>query len=196
MPKAINNADAARQLVSQFDLKGRVTLNLDETVVPIVIVGDLTAAAGGRRCGRNFDQGAGGAGQFSHSGVSAVPGVDLKVHGFMISNLGAAGRAYRINTFSAADFATIGVATNNLFAFDSPSDELLASEVWNGLDVSSTLGNPISRVVLLEDVSIFVPLDFTLFGSNLVNVAGIGVSMQNANEALTLSSICTEFVVQ
>ncbi len=41
MPKPIQNPDLAQQLVGEFDLKGRVKLELDERVVPVVITADV-----------------------------------------------------------------------------------------------------------------------------------------------------------
>jgi len=195
MPKQINNADAARLLVSQFDLKGKVALALDEMIVPVIIIGDLSASAGGRRCGRNFAQGAGGATLFGFSGVAAVEGVNLLVHQITIANLVTQESSYAIKRYSAADFATIVVARNNLFAFDSPDDSNVASNVWNGLHTASTLGDPIVRVNVLGFSTEVISLDFTLFGENLTDVAGLGVVHETLNTGLHLSTIATEFVI-
>ena len=194
MPKKVNNATASSDLVAQFDLKGRVDLLLDETVVPVVVLGDLSRSAGRRRCGRNFGIGASGAGLFGYSGVAAVEGVNLTVHSVII-NCNAAQANYRINLFTPADFTTIGVLFNNLFAFDSPDPNVVASQVWNGVDVSSVLGDPLVRVGLLNLTTQTIPMDFTLFGDNLDVVAGLGVIRESANTELAVSYICSEVSV-
>lgn len=192
MPKQINNADAARELVEQFDLKGRVQLLLDETIVPVIIVGDLQSKAGGRRCGRNFASGAGGVGEFGFSGVIAAVGTRLRVESFTFSSGGSATQFF-IRTLTSAELVVIGIATNRLFSFGDPDPGEVGSQVFNGTHTTATIGNPIGQVELPNDRTHFYPLDFTLFGGN-TDVAGIAVFKNRSNSGLDNSVICTEFL--
>lgn len=197
MPKNINNAEAARALVEQFDLKGRVTLLMDEMVVPVVNIADLTAQpAGGVRCGRQFSSGAGGATEFSYTGVQAAPGTKLVCHGFELPR--SSSGLFRIHVLTAADVAAMtGSSLNNLFAFDRPGPDpaIIASQVINGTDTTNTLGSARSISIIRQPTNgtYFAHLDYTLYGDNLVDEAAIMVINQTINQSLEAAVFCTEF---
>jgi hypothetical protein len=200
VPKQINNADAARELVQQYDLKGRVQLLLDETVVPVVVVGDVTEPIDeGVLCGLGGGA-ASVAAEFGFAGAAGVPGVDLTVKELTISNKSGANRSYEIRAYTTADLAAMGVSLVPLRSFESraPSPGAIAGPVqmgssyFFGTHTLNSLGTLLLRAQILDQLTQRFPLDFLVASENLTQVAALGAIELATNSSCDVSVICRQ----
>lgn len=78
MPEKIQNPIASTALAKEFGVKGRIALSLDETIVPIALVSDLTDD-GTKAWGIALAVGAGGAGTYGKTQILNPAGSGLLV---------------------------------------------------------------------------------------------------------------------
>lgn len=192
MPKAINNADAAQALTAAYALKGKVSLLLDEMVVPVSIVDDLTPDLVTRPCGIVINQPAVVA-EFGY--LIAQTGVDLalEVTHIIIRNNISAVRQFFIRLFTAAEITTISVATATMLVKDIPiSGSNVVSTGGSGTD-GSNRGQSIIDVLVVANTTLIVPVGATIYGPNLNPArAGIGLQAAAVNQAMVASFVCEE----
>lgn len=105
MPARVNNPRAAEQLRREYDVQGdRLNMRVDDTVVPVAVVSDLTAGASGvpivRRSYAAFDQAAVAA-QYTVWRLEVPPGVI----GIVRNVFTAAGAASRARVHFGTSFA-------------------------------------------------------------------------------------------
>lgn len=199
MPKNINQPGAAVALVDLFDLKGRVRLDMDERVVPIVVVGDVRKQAlPGINCMGMVTLGA-TALENNFSGVNTVAGVDLAVLEIWISATHAAA-SYEIRLLTTADLATLGIATLQLQSLqsDQPRGGALAgplpvrAQSFGGSQVGVALGQLLARIIVQPLIPAILRVPAILLGRNVVQVAGLAVVCTLVNVATAVTFICEE----
>lgn len=199
MPKPINEPGLAIALIELLSLKGRVEFDLDERVVPTVVVADISKeAVAGVDC-MGLVAVAAVAGQNNFMGVNTVAGVDLSVKEIWIS-MSHATASYDIKLLTTAELATLGITTLQLTSLQSPAPRGAAlagpqpvrSQSFGGTIAGVALGDTIGRIVVEPFIPAIIRIPATIIGANVGAVAGIAVACTLVNVATAATFICEE----
>ena len=194
MPKQINNADAAQALTSSYALKGKVSLQLDEMVVPVAIVDDLSPTnrlVELRPCGANVVQ-PGVAAEFGYIGVQTQAGFALLCEFFDMFNTGAADQQAMIVLLSAANLATIGISAGSLVAKDLPKDtNSVGSQFWFGSHTAE-VGVELGEYVLAGERTTRIPIGVTIYGVDNPNRVAVAMRGAAVNIIQRGAVVCVE----
>lgn len=191
MPKQIQNPELTQQLVSSFDLKGRASFVLDETVVPVVIAADIVQHPRQSSGTRFRSQGA-VALENAFVGVRPGEGQILKVLGYEInSSNGAAITDYSVRIVTDADFLTLSaaiIATGGLFLTNRERPPAILgampeteSQMFHGTRVGE-LGDDLARPFVAPDTTLVssFPSPPLLFGGTLSLAAAVSTNVPTA----------------
>ena len=194
MPKAINNAEAAQALTRAYALKGRVQLSLDEMLVPVTIVDDLSSEGSPvelRPCGADIVQ-PNVAGEFGYVGVRTQAGFALSCEFFDAFNTGAGDQQAMIVLLSAANIATIGVTAGSLVAKDLPKDSnAVGSQFFFGSDAAE-LGVEMGEYVLGGEQTTRIPVGVTIYGVDNPNRVAVALRGSLVNIIQHCVASCVE----
>jgi len=191
MPKIIQNADISEQLAQLFGLKGRVSLNLDETVVPVTILGgaeDPNPYRAQTIVGGHRGQLALGAGVYGGESIRAGAGCVLSVYKISLVNLSANPCQYMIGRMTSTQTATpTENATNNVQAFNRqfyPGGVPRGQSLLRDLQHNATVGTRLMTRYLAAGSSDDIPWPFGLhlFGNDPNGLAEIVVWNETVNE--------------
>ena len=199
--KDINVPGQAQALVAEYQLKGRVRLSLDETIVPVVIVSDVQDANPGQpeSPGGTVINPAATVGEFGFGGVRAAPGSILRVDSIIIDDEGGGGGTHHVKLVNAAEIAAVTVTTTNITSLGRPNHPSVP-----GLQSSNLIGTDAAgiggRVFLsIQVAGIVVPLNFGsglfLYGDDDQDAAAIVVERRTANSLLIANFLVTEFAI-
>ena len=194
MPKVINNADAAQALTRAYALKGRVNLALDEIVVPVSIVDDLSAEGTPielRPCGADIIQ-PNVAANFGYVGVRTQAGFALLCEFFDAFNTGSADQQSMIVLLSDANIATIGISAGSLVAKDLPKDSnVVGSQFFFGTHTAE-IGTELGEYVLAGERTTRIPVGVTIYGVDNPNRVAVALRGSAVNVIQHCVAVCVE----
>jgi len=202
--KQIQTVEPAEALAKAFGLKGRVTVQLDDIIIPTTEVGSLeeTPFQQWTPCTGETQQPASGAGNYSF--ISVEPGNNkiLGVFRIDVVNLGAGAQSLHVRLMAPSNIAAVTTsATAQLLAgvghyTASTTPPRTTSLVRRGLH-TAVAGNGVARITCLANTmaSIEFPGGFFMDGNDPNGVAALTVWDLAANEALTACFYCKEFRV-
>jgi len=202
MPKRIQNADLTTALVQEFDLKGRVELELDERVVPVIVTQDLTPnplTAG--NVGMHRQTAVAVVAEFAFTMVVPAQGTRIEV-----LQIASPSSGFRVITLAtAAQLATLEALVTLGAAFESVTRTRPDIPAAAGLPVlQSTLrsGTAVAQVgrelwtwdegTLKGNVSDW-PAPINLYGRPVANPAALVVWHGTVNIALNVQAMVREF---
>lgn len=197
MPNQINEPGAAIALIREFSLKGRVHLDLDDRIVPVVQIADVSPQADqGTKCGGMISVGALAA-NLGVAGVSAAPGTKLVVDRVILANTSGGVVTYSFVLLSSGNLGTIGVTLFQLTSYQSAAPAggfpvIVAGTIFTGTHTTAAIGTLMMRVRIPGAQSMVIDLGAELFGTNLLDVAGLGVFGSTLNSVVDVSWICRE----
>jgi len=200
MPMRINWPSVSEALGQVFGIKGRVDVALDEALIPVAQVADLSGAPYNRTIipgGQQVTAGAGGAGR--ESGVMAQPGANviLVVRGVYILNQSGGRQDYIYGWMNAAHVAAVAnPVVSNVISFNSKTRGVgyhLASTL-TAFDVAAPAMFPIGRVSLADDAAHYrvIPGGFALYGSD-AGAGAFGIECTGANVGMITGWFVEEY---
>lgn len=205
MPKKIQNANLTTALVNEFDLKGRVELELDERIVPVIVTQDITPnpnEAG--KVGMSRQVSAAVAAQLSFTMI--VPAVGTRLE---ILNLGTTGdlarwialtrEAIRVVLEAAVTLATpfqaIAVPGSAIPA--AAINPTLQATMRSGAVVGPAVGQVITTLDSAAGVVTTRTLDFAspvvLYGRANTQPSALVMMHLTVNTALSMNATVREF---
>jgi len=194
LPKNINNADAAQALVAAYALKGSVRLELDEMVVPVAIVDDLSPVnrlVELRPCGQDIIR-TPVAAEFGYGGCQTQDGFALDVQFFDVFLSDVNAITVQIKLFSAANLTTIGQTIASMVAKDLPRDSnAVGSQSWTGTHTAN-IGVLLGEYVITGATTTRVPVGVTIYGVDNPNRRSVGLVVPVANRLLHFVAVCVE----
>lgn len=203
MADNFNRGEFSLSLAEMFAIKGRVANVLDPTIVPGLIVGDMTQAPYNRipipalaSSGR-----AAVAAQFGYIGVRASPDRVLQVRQIVITNDGATAVLHTVRYLSAANIAAAATAAafgklRSMSPNELETDVPRPSEIFNLAHTTSSLGTSLfSLLVPATDTLIWdIPVPgFFMRGDDPGGRGGVSVVRTTANELCRVSYVCAEW---
>jgi len=194
VPKNINNADAAQALVAAYALKGSVRLELDEMVVPVAIVDDLSPEnrlVELRPCGAFITQPS-VAGEFGYIGVQTQAGFALECQFMDAFNSGAGDQAVTIVLLSSANITTIGISAGAMVAKDLPKDSNSVGSQFFFASDATEVGVELGQYVLAGDSTTRIPIGVTIYGVDNPNRVAVALRENDANVILRATAVCVE----
>ena len=194
MPKKINNADAAQALVTAYDLKGKVSLTLDETIVGVTIVDDLSPVnrlVELRPCGADIVQ-PNVAGEFGYIGVQTQAGFALLCEFFDAFNTGAGDQQAMIVLLSAANLTTIGISAGAMVAKDLPKDSNSVGSQFFIASDATEVGVELGEYVLAGERTTRIPVGVTIYGVDNPNRRAVALRGSAVNIIQHAVAVCVE----
>lgn len=194
MPKAINNADAAQALTRAYSLKGKVSLALDEMVVPVTIVDNLAEEGSPielRPCA-GFASQAAVAAEFAYIGVQTQAPFKLSVSEFIMFNDSGNNLTVFLKTFTQANLTTIGISAGAMLALDLPEDSTtVGSQFWFGSHTAA-VGSEFARFRIGSQSTTRIPVGATIHGVDNPNRVAVGIQIATLNFTLQCTARCVE----
>lgn len=201
MTVKFNRAPLAFALSQLMDVKGRTEMMLDETVVPVTSIAQLTDTPYvrfGILCGEEQPSVAVAA---KNSWVLARPGANkvLQIESLILENPAAAAQKFSIRILTAADVATLDTIGSPAQMLDLTSPiarTRLSSFVVDASDAVSTAGNSFAKVALptLATLQIFFPSPgVCLFGNDEGGIPALGVSGATQNQEINVTVLGREW---
>lgn len=195
--RKFNRGQLPEALAKWFGLKGDVSVDFQETLVPVVGVGDVVDSPymlyGVGVMGANM-QAAGGAAEYSAVGVRPGSNVALQVHQVVILNTTGASVQYNLRQLSAANIATVGVGNDAQLVDVSTGDQgRRSSSCWTGTH-TALVGDSLMTIAIPAGESQVVTLPrggVNLFGSN--SRPGLAVFALTLNTDLTVGFYAREW---
>lgn len=196
MPRPIQGIDPAAALTELFNLTGKVPLRLDETVVPVVVMGDespLIQHGHGAQCVISVP--AGGAGNRTELEI-ALP--------FGANNYGLRGLVERIEVYQTGAAITMSIgrspglpAPTHVGVTNWRDTSLAGSPTirCNGKNnAAATPGLVLSRLIMVpQNTHVTVPIDWILKAPNQASTSeGILIRPNADNRDLTVNFIWRE----
>lgn len=200
MPSPIQDPGESQALVNLFGIKGRLPLNLDNVVVPVALVADLTntpySAIGRGNAARR--QGAAGAGTYAAIAIEPGPGLICRVDTLTIENVAAGVREFEVRALTPAQWAGVtSVANGQAIDLNSPYTagalpERLAS-ICHSCHIAAVVGNILLRITMPQQTTQTFDLGLCLYGDDSVGPIRLGTWLLTANEECNVSYTISEF---
>lgn len=208
MPKPIQGPDLSAALVKANDLQGKLTLLLDEVVVPVSIAQDLTGATKSpfRKplpVGMSLAQGAGGAGVFSMAGIRPAAGTVIVVEQCEILNSSGGVFGAEVRFLTAAQFGAITVGFSGpIPAFNrlQPSGGGIPRGMATQFRATNAgaIGTIMTQYRLRQDetFSADFPGGIALYGDDPQGAPAVVVSAAGANSPVAVDFYATEYLIR
>jgi len=195
LPLQINKPDHAQALTNEFNLKGRVSLDLDETVVPVSIVSDVARSpvqipivSGGRALVAAV------VAEFGFVGVTAAPNTRLQIDQFIIDDTTGASAFYQLIRLNAAELAGIAnINSQGLLNLGFPVGDRVASQFISGTSGGFTNVVSEKRVTANGDSTWEFPAGIFLAADDGAERGAYIIQRSFANQIVSGAVLCREY---
>lgn len=205
-PLPLQNELLTRALVQSLGLKGGLTMSLDEILVPVSVVQDLTEGPHQipQPCAAGGNQGAAGAGRFSFVAVQPGGGNILAVDKVVFHNETGATARCTVLRLAPSDIAAMtlnsraGLVALNRNQIDAATNPRVASDVLTLDHNTSAIGSVIGFINANtgEQALYEFPFGAYLRGDDRFGAAAYGLVQNTVNTALRATFYCREFRAQ